>query len=496
MKYRPLTCPPRPTFSTAPRVWTLALTSALLLSACGGGDTPPDLAQPADVGDDVPGQRALAAASAGEKITVSTSTLVAHALSACTEVVTLSWDIRLANCNGSAGQTFQFLPVASDAASDLTLVRNPGTGLCITARGSRTGAFVDLDNCKGRLTQQFRLMSRGNSLAQLATPDGRLCLTAPTATAVNGFSLTACASGQARQVFRLPLGSAPSPAPAPTPAPTPAPAPSPVPTPSPAPAPVPAPAPAPTPAPAPAPGNWWKPTADLTWQWQLSGTLNTSYNAAVYDLDLVDTSAVTIAQLKAAGRRVVCYFSAGSSEDWRPDYARFTAADKGLALDGWAGEKWLDIRSANVRAIMVARLDLARAKGCDGVEPDNVDGYTNNTGFPLTAQHQLDYNRFLAAQAHARGLAIGLKNNVDQLAALEPDFDFAVNEQCNEYAECGGYRVFIAKNKPVFNAEYKSNYVNNTAGARDKLCAASKAAGLRTLVLPLALDGSFRHSCD
>jgi len=31
---------------------------------------------------------------------------------------------------------------------------------------------------------------------------------------------------------------------------------------------------------------------------------------------------------------------------------------------------------------------------------------------------------------------------------------------------------------------------------RDKLCAASKAAGIRTLVLPLDLDGSFRYSCD
>jgi len=205
---------------------------------------------------------------------------------------------------------------------------------------------------------------------------------------------------------------------------------------------------------------------------------------------------VTIAQLKAAGHKVVCYFSAGSSEDWRPDYAKFVAADKGKALDGWAGEKWLDVRSANVRAVMAGRLDLAKSKGCDGVEPDNVDGYSNSTGLPLTAQDQLDYNRYLATSAHARGLAVALKNDVDQLAALEPSFDFAVNEQCNEYSECGGYSVFTSKNKPVFNAEYKSSYANNSNGARDKLCAASKAAALRTLVLPLALDGSFRYSCD
>jgi hypothetical protein len=255
-------------------------------------------------------------------------------------------------------------------------------------------------------------------------------------------------------------------------------------------------APAPASAPAPSAGDWWKPAAAATWEWQLTGTLNTSYDATVYDIDLVDASAATIAQLKAAGRRVVCYFSAGSSEDWRPDYSKFAAADMGKTLDGWAGEKWLDTRSTNVRSIMAARLDLAVSKGCDGVEPDNVDGYSNATGFPLTAQDQLDYNRYLATTAHARGLAIGLKNDVGQLGALEPSFDFAVNEQCNEYTECGGYSVFISMGKPVFNAEYKANYANNTDGARDKLCTASKAAGIRTLVLPLALDGSFRYSCD
>ena len=224
--------------------------------------------------------------------------------------------------------------------------------------------------------------------------------------------------------------------------------------------------------------------------------LQTGVDAVLYDIDLFDVSATTLAQLKSAGHKVLCYFSAGSSEDWRPDNARFAAADKGRAMDGWAGENWLDIRSPNVRATMAARLDLAQSKGCDGVEPDNVDGFANNTGFPLTAQDQLDYNRFLADEAHKRGLAVALKNDVDQLAALEPSFDLAVNEQCHEYAECDGYSAFTSKGKPVLNAEYAATYRNNVGGARDALCASARAANLRTLVLPLALDGSSRDSCD
>lgn len=242
--------------------------------------------------------------------------------------------------------------------------------------------------------------------------------------------------------------------------------------------------------------SWWKPGVTTTWQWQLSGPLNTSYNVAVYDIDLFDTSAQTIAQLKAQGRKVLCYFSAGSSENWRPDFASFNAADMGKPLDGWAGEKWLDTRSANVRAVMLSRLDLAVSKGCDGVEPDNVDGYTNGTGFPLTAATQLNYNKYLADAAHGRGLAIALKNDVDQLAQLEPWFDMAVNEQCNQYDECGGYSVFTSKNKPVFNAEYASKYKKNTNGARDKLCTKMTAAKIRTLVLPLDLNDAYRYSCN
>ncbi len=238
----------------------------------------------------------------------------------------------------------------------------------------------------------------------------------------------------------------------------------------------------------------WMPSVTDTWQLQLQGAINTGYNVAVYDIDLFDTPQATIDALKAQGRRVVCYFSAGSSENWRPDFPQFKAADMGHALDGWAGERWLDTRSANVRAIMQARMDLAKSKGCDGVDPDNVDGYTNNPGLPLTAQTQLDYNRFLATEAHARGLAVGLKNAVAQLADLAPSFDFAVNEQCFQYNECSGYSAFTVQGKPVFNVEYAAKWKDATK--RPTLCAKAKGMNLRTLVLPLALNDKFRYSCD
>lgn len=239
----------------------------------------------------------------------------------------------------------------------------------------------------------------------------------------------------------------------------------------------------------------YSPAVTTTWQIQLQGSVNTGYNVALYDIDLFDSPATLIDDLHLAGRRVICYFSAGSYEDWRPDQGSFLPADRGNDLAGWPGEQWLDIRSANVRTIMLARLDLAVQKGCDGVDPDNVDGYGNNTGFPLTATDQLDYNRFLADAAHGRGLAVGLKNDLDQVGQLVGSFDFAVNESCHQYGECGLLAPFPAAGKPVFNIEYGSSYVSD-ATARAALCADAAGRDFRTLILPLALDDSFRFSCD
>ncbi len=206
------------------------------------------------------------------------------------------------------------------------------------------------------------------------------------------------------------------------------------------------------------PPSWWRPAPGTSWQWQLSGTIDTSFNVQMYDIDLFDAPQSVIDQLHAEGRTVICYFSAGSWEDWRPDAGDFPAAVIGSPLEGWPGEKWLDIRQIETLApLMRARLDRAVQKGCDGVEPDNVDGYANATGFPLTAADQLAYNRFLSAEAHARGLSIGLKNDLDQIGDLLPDFDWALNEECFTYDECALLVPFIQAGKAVFGVEYDLN---------------------------------------
>jgi len=227
----------------------------------------------------------------------------------------------------------------------------------------------------------------------------------------------------------------------------------------------------------------------------LSGRVNTKYAVDIYDIDLFDSSKELILSLKEQNRVVICYFSAGSYENWREDRKRFPPSILGKSLDGWRGERWLDIRSDIVKKIMKKRLDLALQKGCDGVEPDNVDGYLNDTGFKLSYKEQLKYSKFLAKEAHKRGLDIALKNSLDQAKKLEPYFDFLINEQCFEYNECYKLKPFIEANKPVLNVEYRKKLRKNRK-LREKICKDSIKSNFKTLILPLNLDDSFRFSCD
>lgn len=128
----------------------------------------------------------------------------------------------------------------------------------------------------------------------------------------------------------------------------------------------------------------WQPTVNDTWQIVLNAPLkldaitkSVTPDVDVFDIELYTNSVETIETLHALGKRVICYFSAGTYEPYRPDSSEFEAGDLGNALVGWPDEKWLNTSSANVRSIMVARIELACQKGCDGLDPDNVDGYVS-----------------------------------------------------------------------------------------------------------------------
>ncbi len=268
--------------------------------------------------------------------------------------------------------------------------------------------------------------------------------------------------------------------------------------------------------------TWWKPknNADITWQWQLSGDIDTTLDVYMYDVDLFDTSKATIDSLHEKDKIVTCYFSAGSLEygSDRPDEIILTTIHPnviGNTLENWEKERWLDITNKEVWDVMENRIALAKEKGCDAVEPDNVnafevdddepmenpiedtDGYT--TGFSITYKQQLNYNRFLASTAHKYNLSIALKNDVYQAVDLvnpsapnkQDDFDWALNEMCYQYStedydECSYYDVFDKANKAVFGVEY-NGYINS-------FCSKANEKGRYWLKKHMSLD-KWQKSC-
>ena len=230
--------------------------------------------------------------------------------------------------------------------------------------------------------------------------------------------------------------------------------------------------------------QWWRPVLGLTWQWQIgNNNIDTSVEANVYDIDLYVPQSV-IDELHAKSRKVIGYLSVGSWEDWRPDKDQFPPEVLGKDYEGWHGEKWLDIRQIDRLApIMRARLDLCKAKGFDAVEPDNIEVHTNDTGFPITYDDQLNYALWLADEAHKRGLAISQKNASDQTKDLVNIYDFAITEDAFHYGWAEKMNPFIEAGKPVFAAEY-----TDLGGDFEAFCQKSKQLKFSTILKHRNLD--------
>ncbi len=224
-----------------------------------------------------------------------------------------------------------------------------------------------------------------------------------------------------------------------------------------------------------------------SWYWQLDGAVNTTRAASVYDIDMEGATAALVASLKASGHTVVCYITVGDWEDYRADASAFPASVIGKNVQGWPGEKYTDIRSPVVQSIIAKRLDAAKAKGCDAIEPDLDDTYTASTGFPLTKAIQITYDTWVAAQVHQRGMLVALKNATDLAAGFAPLFDFAIVEQCFQYHECPKYSAFVAQGKAVLEAEYRTY--------SSSICAQAKALSFSTAFYGVALNGKKYAPC-
>lgn len=231
---------------------------------------------------------------------------------------------------------------------------------------------------------------------------------------------------------------------------------------------------------------------NINWHIQLDGKLKVPKNIQLIEIDLFETSDKKITALKSKNIMVICYFSAGTFEDWRSDISQIPKSSLGKPMPDWEGETWWNVNHKSVRDVILSRLNLAKSKGCDGVDPDNVDFYDNDTGLPITQNDTLEFLKWLADQTHKLNLKIALKNAGTLATKLANYFDLNVTEQCFEYNSCEEHLAFTKVGKPVLNIEYKKKYINNPTS----ICFTSNKLKISTLILPLNLDSSFRISCN
>lgn len=208
----------------------------------------------------------------------------------------------------------------------------------------------------------------------------------------------------------------------------------------------------PLPAPVPCTGCFHPPSVasngePMTWDWQLSDA-NSSLvlrDADMIDIDGFDNTAATVAQIHARtaptlpSERAICYLDMGGWEEYRPDASSWPAAAVGKTIAGWPQERWVDVRQlSSLEPVIDSRLQMCAAKGFDGVEIDDIDGWTQaaQTGFPLTAGDAQAWLAYMANEAHSLGMFVLWKNDPYLASWATHYFDGAISEQCYQYTEC------------------------------------------------------------
>jgi len=226
----------------------------------------------------------------------------------------------------------------------------------------------------------------------------------------------------------------------------------------------------------------WQPKPGLTWNYVLGDDKFNVHTekAQVIDVDY-ELSASKIQEFHNAGKKVICYFSGGTVENWRNDFSSFKAVS-GLVknvYDGWDDEYWLDYRVDGIKSLIKKRMQIAKNKNCDGIEVDNLDGYSVNKGhWDLKESDAIQYAKWLGNTAHSLDIAIGLKNIPGLLDTLGSYFDFAINESCvNHGSECSYYKKFISSGKAVFGITYGN--INDKLPA---LCKSLNGVGISMIV--------------
>jgi hypothetical protein len=250
-------------------------------------------------------------------------------------------------------------------------------------------------------------------------------------------------------------------------------------------------------------GTVFLPPPNYRWQYQLSASATDGVNfpatqgvdttvcsvpftggacvePSIIDFDFYEDGSITgsnnfvyttgaVNSLHSMGKKAIGYIDAGDAEQGRPDYQQYVDFDNacngcliGNPFSGFRSEFMLNINNDKgqadfIRKMIAARTDRVAANGFDAVEYDVLANFENKSGFTITDATQAAFNISLTTIARNHFLSVPLKSDVDQAteSSVEQAFDFVIDEQCNQFSQCGDYAAWQTAGKSIFNVEYK-----------------------------------------
>jgi hypothetical protein len=142
------------------------------------------------------------------------------------------------------------------------------------------------------------------------------------------------------------------------------------------------------------------------------------------------------------------------------------------------GDAWLDVREMETFGpVIERRLDLCVRKGFFAVVPNHLDAYLQTTGFDITYEDQIRYNRWFADLVHQRGLSVGMRNGAGMIDDLVDYYDWILVEGCIARGWCDRVLPFAREGKAIFAIEYLEDQV--TVG---QVCSRARELGLNAII--------------
>ena len=145
---------------------------------------------------------------------------------------------------------------------------------------------------------------------------------------------------------------------------------------------------------------------------------------------------------------------------WPDSLVLLDAAGDPLIDANWPDENIIDISTDAKRQAAADRqsaaIDACSDSGFDAVEFDNLDSYSRSEGM-LGMEDAVAFAALLVERAHHAGLATGQKNTgeLGTRGRDEIGFDFAVVEECDQFAECESFTDVYGR--AVIDIEYSDD---------------------------------------